>query len=703
MPPRQDDGPPGLPSDLHANLTDVVQASRLPAKQRGTSVKPTVDTLTSLCYEQGLLPDDLNELIDLVTVPTFLDQASLASIVRSLYPATTVRRGLVVKVVGCLGHGKLKPSLALQAALLRWLVMIYHVLEDQAVLVQAYPVLFNLLDTAAIRPQLCHLLALVTRRRHVRPYRIQSLLSLSRQTGNDPSVVGLLRVFKDYYPEIIVGDATRGKASAFKHPDLHWRERLDEIQQAHAQRTASRSEKPLSAFRVARHRLAGRKTGLVPEVHTAHATETSVTLEEIENVDAFVKHLETIELPSQLIAILSDPLLQKFLLLRPQAEAHQRVSNWLTSYAQDLLGGNAEAQLVDVLEILESYVSTTKTFPPVFLAFFNELLKTWDSRNGTDTILKTLTFTPLLPFKELSEGILFPLEAVVLGGNPNSQLDILRFYTGLLHRWTIYLESLEQTLPHAASAVAGVIGHVNNLCLTLAQSSPETSTHSQILDFYDAVTAQLTSPRLLGQTRIVIPPSPLVYVLHFSGCPVTVSRLCAILAQYKEAFQQAMTGSRSQYSPGYINEFNGFLMDICNCIWRSRALRASDVNSHGCLVPAPLVERLTSYVDGLATGASLAMLFSLSYSPVFGLFAISYFRQLEDMELDQGSGDLDTRHGGPVTRASLNALASKGGLAIGWDEYRLGVLDHLEKQGMGGVSQLMSNTMTTLMRRKSGQ
>lgn len=44
----------------------------------------------------------------------------------------------------------------------------------------------------------------------------QYRLGLSRQTGNDPCLVGLLRVFKDYYPEIIVGDAVRGKASAFK-------------------------------------------------------------------------------------------------------------------------------------------------------------------------------------------------------------------------------------------------------------------------------------------------------------------------------------------------------------------------------------------------------------------------------------------------------------------------------------------------------
>lgn len=57
----------------------------------------------------------------------------------------------MLRVVAALGHGTLKASLTLQAGLLKWLVMVYHVLETPAVLGQAYPVLFNLLDTAAIR------------------------------------------------------------------------------------------------------------------------------------------------------------------------------------------------------------------------------------------------------------------------------------------------------------------------------------------------------------------------------------------------------------------------------------------------------------------------------------------------------------------------------------------------------------------------
>ncbi|KAI1342636.1 Mis6-domain-containing protein [Xylariaceae sp. FL0016] len=688
----------GSPLEIRQSIEDVTQASKLTAKKRGASIKRTIETLNSLSYDQGLLPDDLNELIDLVTTPSFLDQASLASIVRNLYPATAVGGDAVLKVIGCLGHGKLKPSLTIQGALLKWLVMIHHVMDNQSVLSQTYSVLFNLLDTAAIRAQLCHLLALITRRRHVRPHRIQALLSLSRQTGNDPPLVGLLRVFKDYYPEIIVGEATRGKASAFKHPDPQWRERLDEIQQAHAQRSASRSERPLDVFRVARHRLNGIKTKTIPEVHTSHATENSVTLEEIENVEGFVNKLESIELPNQLIAVLGDPLLQKFLYLRPQSEAHQRVGNWLSSYAQDLMSGDSDVRLSDILEILKTYA----VLPPVILAFFGDCMKVWDGYEGRDLILEILIYCPLLNFRELYTEIFKSLEARILIGTAESQAIVLEFYTNLLHRWIMYLDSLDQTLPHAATSLTDFINHVNTLCLSISQTSATVQSHSRILDFYELVAVLAADPRLSSQAKIVIPPSLLIYILHFSSSPTTVSRLCGILSTYKRGFQRVMAVSRTSYTPSYINEFNGFLMDICNALWRSRAFNRTDTNSHGCLVSRPLVEDLTSYIANLSMGNSLTGLFSLSFSPLFGLYAISYFREMEDDELERGSGALDLRHAGPVTKSSLNALANKGGLSVSWDDYRLGMLDYFEQQGMHGVSQLMHNTMTTLMKRKSG-
>jgi centromere protein I len=191
-------------------------ASQIPAKRRTADIKSTVDGLVSSLYDAGALPDELTRLIDLITKPNHLDQASLGAIVRNLYPSRVVPSAALLNVIGCLGHGELKPSLAIQAILLRWLVMVHGVLETPEALSRAYPVLFNLLDTAALRSQVCHVLALVTRRKHVRPFRIQAVLALSRQVGNDASLTGLLRVFKNYYPEIIVGEAIKGKASAFK-------------------------------------------------------------------------------------------------------------------------------------------------------------------------------------------------------------------------------------------------------------------------------------------------------------------------------------------------------------------------------------------------------------------------------------------------------------------------------------------------------
>ena len=114
-------------------------------------IKSTVDDLASLLYENGSLPGDLIRLVGLITKPGHLDQATKGAIVRNLYPTVDVPRDALLILLGCLGHGDLKPPLTIQALLLRWLVMVYHVIEDANILSQAYAVLFNLLETAALR------------------------------------------------------------------------------------------------------------------------------------------------------------------------------------------------------------------------------------------------------------------------------------------------------------------------------------------------------------------------------------------------------------------------------------------------------------------------------------------------------------------------------------------------------------------------
>lgn len=89
--------------------------------------------------------------------------------------------------------------------------------------------------------------------------------------------------------------------------------------------------------------------------------QNSVTLEEVENVTGFVQNIDRIELPNQLVAVLADPLLQKLLLLRPNAEAYQRVANWLNSVLQNVIDGDAdEAVLWEVLDVVKEFVVQNK-------------------------------------------------------------------------------------------------------------------------------------------------------------------------------------------------------------------------------------------------------------------------------------------------------------------------------------------------------
>lgn len=44
---------------------------------------------------------------------------------------------------------------------------------------------------------------------------IWNRLELARRVGHEPQLVSLIRVYKDYYPDVIVGDVTHGRASVF--------------------------------------------------------------------------------------------------------------------------------------------------------------------------------------------------------------------------------------------------------------------------------------------------------------------------------------------------------------------------------------------------------------------------------------------------------------------------------------------------------
>ena len=218
-----------------------------------------------------------------------------------------------------------------------------------------------------------------------------------------------------------------------------------------------------------------------------------------------------------------------------------------------------------------------------------------------------------------------------------------------------------------------------------------------MLSFYETVAAAIENTGHYTTIRITTPSSPIIYLLTFTPSLSTLSRLCAILATYKRAFEAAMAAAQQEgrdgmYPRDEVNHFNGFLMDICNCIWRNRALNREDANAHGCLVTENILPTMQTYVEGF--DYALPALFSLSHSTVLCGLSITCFRELEDAAGD----DVATRHAGPVTQRSLATLSDERGLKISWSDYRLEVIRWLEKRGVKGIGELMYNTMKHLLR-----
>jgi centromere protein I len=91
-------------------------------------------------------------------------------------------------------------------------------------------------------------------------------------------------------------------------------------------------------------------------------------LEEIEDVHDFVQRFEKIEPPNQLVAVMGDPLLQKFLRLSESRVYNKRVEMWLSAFFEDQLQQlqASETQIMEMLVGIQGYTRYTKVWLILF-------------------------------------------------------------------------------------------------------------------------------------------------------------------------------------------------------------------------------------------------------------------------------------------------------------------------------------------------
>lgn len=208
--------------------------------------------------------------------------------------------------------------------------------------------------------------------------------------------------------------------------------------------------------------------------------------------------------------------------------------------------------------------------------------------------------------------------------------------------------------------------------------------------------------------RIITPAPNLIYLATFLSPTIfSLSSLSTVLWTYKDAFErfiatQHLPEIAPPYPRPYINEYNGFIMDVCNLLWRSRAFNTTDQNALGCLLPPDVFNALRLYAESLEPKYSLTGLFSLSFHSALAGLSIAAFRGIEDraievedvMDIDgEWPAGVKERHPGPVTQRSLTVLARNGGVNVSWMTYRMEVLRFLEGMGASGLLALIRRSI----------
>lgn len=439
-----------------------------------------------------------------------------------------------------------------------------------------------------------------------------------------------------------------------------------------------------------------------------------------------MEKLDKIELPGQLISVLTDPLLQKYVELKPSPVVSARVNLWLAAYLEEQASAKSSsadesASLAEILHGLLRHARYTKvrtttrrsynlltvaqellSIVPVFL---KEYLTSWNGNDHVDAILALLAFAPGNAFVDVYSDYISTAERATLSNGLSSYSRLVDFYTQMLHHRLAITSQRQPEHPQPSLSspeqqfLRDLVSHFATLSTSLLLSLPSVMASevvSSILTFWELLSAS-SQPHIVP---ILLPPMHLVYYLMQSSSADVVSRICGIIGTYKQAFD-AHPRPVKHYYPGEVTDgLNWCLRDVYNLFWVARGLLVTEQKSLGMCCNPSLRTSLNSYLGGLDRMYAISHIFNLSHNAWLASMSSTAWRVLESQKIDRDGYDRNSikSHTGPVSQQSLAALRDRG-VSADWDGpngYKVFVLNWLAERGLGGLRELMFATVTDL-------
>jgi len=423
-------------------------------------------------------------------------------------------------------------------------------------------------------------------------------------------------------------------------------------------------------------------------------------------VEDFVEKLDRIEPPGQMISFLTDPLLQKYVDLKPSLITSTRIDLWLAlcleeQYEGERLGNGDSQYLSEVLNGLLKHAQYIKALHPTVLAFLKEYLLLWNGQDNVDTILELLSYVPIETYDDVFSAFLSPVERALGAHGIPAFTRLFDFYTALVqHQVSIATTQENEGASVGSQAFSDLIEHVTTLSTSVLLSLPNHSSDSllsSILTFYELLSTSSRPPTVL----IHLPPMRLIYLLAQSPSSTTLSRICGVVGSYKSAFDQHPGRVRDFYSTPITDSLNFCLRDIFNLFWKKAALHAEERKSVGLYCDPALRTILQEYLSSVDREYAMGSAFGVSNNAWLASLSATAWRAMEEGEINREGYDRTAirYHRGPVSERSLDVLRRNGGVNVDWDGlggYKVFVLRWLEERGLGGIKDVLVVTVPKL-------
>ncbi|EDO43463.1 predicted protein [Nematostella vectensis] len=590
-------------------------------KQDVLSRKSRTNLKTSLAVQviertsqnQGLNEDQLLGLIDLACSRLYGDAVS-SKLVKSLIPKNRIPSLALVKAISWISTNKL--SISLQALLVRWILVVYQLLDDITPLQALYGVLFLFLESDVLCPLVCQLLSYITRKEDVKRFRIKRILNLQNRVGTQAHLNGLLSIYKMHASNLVAMTTSVSKVW-FKKRDSAWSDKIWQVQEKQF------SLEPVNKlFLEARLGIPGspaqkkRKAGhiTIPSLQCSSMSASlegdfNVTIKQLESFSDLVANIDRVELPSQIASVLESPFLQHVISCNPSYVTLQRLNFWLshTLFEEFLSGdetvvGSSHARMLLLLIQLGEFIQESV---PAVEMWLGRYLFSWSGAHHRPLVLKLITQISLQPFAKLYEFALEPLRKLFFSSPVYFKCQVMYCLTELLRNFVLFELPRHEELSKRRKANSNDASSSLFLDEEMASFDPQLAIYEYIkfVDRLSAVALQAEGDHALLQhhvleffelvsvlqTRfqigfVVIPCASVVYRLLFASNAMAVSRFLAIMVNYRSSFESLKKSTvtfETSVPDSFqsIQQLNQFILDTCDSMWRNKAFVNRDGES----------------------------------------------------------------------------------------------------------------------------